>query len=233
MAKYCTNCGKKLEDGKPCDCQKEVVINNKLINNCLEIAKGMVTSPIDTIKGYTKKQTFNTAMILVGVMSILAGLFAMALLKAVVKGIGTLMGASFGMSYYTGSSYGTMDISYLKIFLVVAIVSFALSFVYAGLLYLVNTIIFKRESSFKENYSLYGVVSIVTSATLAVSTIVGFLNIYVGVVLFSLGSLLQLVYLYHGLKFLGAKDENKYGYIYLITTVFFSIVIFIITKIFS
>ena len=51
--------------------------------------------------------------------------------------------------------------------------------------------------------------------------------------MFALTSILNVVYSYHGLKFLGKNDENKYGYIYLLTNALFYVVIFIISKIFS
>ena len=65
------------------------------------------------------------------------------------------------------------------------------------------------------------------------STILMFVNVSLGLIMFALTSILNVVYSYHGLKFLGTKDENKYGYIYLLTNVLFYVVIFIISKIFS
>lgn len=44
MAKFCTNCGKKLKDGEICECKK-VEINTKDFNSCmtslLNVLKGM------------------------------------------------------------------------------------------------------------------------------------------------------------------------------------------------
>ena len=72
MAKFCTKCGKKLEDGKPCDCckkevKKEVVVEsktngfdfNECVNSYIEMVKGIFVKPIDTIKtvSYTHLHT--------------------------------------------------------------------------------------------------------------------------------------------------------------------------------
>ncbi len=225
MAKFCTNCGKKLKEGEKCDCTPAVV-NNEDVQKVIDICKGMFTKPIDTMKDFTKKTNFTLALILTGILSLIAGLFAMATLKNAFS----LMG--FNKSFYT---YGSMPVNlpYGKVFFTVLILVFACSFIYSGILYLVNSKIFKREADFKEVYALYGVTSIVISAVMLISCILMFLNVYFALVIVSLGSILSTVYSYHGLKFLGEKEENKYGYIYLTTMVLFYIAIFVITKVFS
>ena len=66
MAKFCTKCGKKLEEGKVCDCEKTTsesvktaVANNNMVNDYIEVLKGMFTKPLDTMKDYAKKSKFN------------------------------------------------------------------------------------------------------------------------------------------------------------------------------
>lgn len=227
MAKFCTNCGKKLEEGKTCDCQKSVV-NNVDVQKFLDLFKGMIYAPIDTMRNFTKKNNFNTAMILVGILSLISGLFVMAVIKNCYS---LLMGNMIGGAY----SYGkySLNIPYAKTFFTALVLVFGLSFVYTSILYLVNKMIFKRECDFKAVYSLYGIVSTVFSMVILASTILMFVNVYLAVCLFVFGSILVTVYNYHGLKFIGTNDENKYGYIYLVTNVLFYIAIYIISKIFS
>ena len=81
MAKFCTNCGKKLKEGEVCDCKKDSIVNNETTQKALDLVKGMIYTPIDTIKDFTKKSSFNLAMILVGVLSVITGLFVMSLCK--------------------------------------------------------------------------------------------------------------------------------------------------------
>lgn len=229
MAKYCTNCGKKLKEGEKCDCKKEVnVMDNDTIKKLTNLCKGIIYTPIDTMKEFTKKSNFNLSIVLIAILSFIAGLFSMSLCKN-------------GLNYSLQLSYSgiesmmprTIEIPYMKIFFTSLIVVFALSFVYTGLLYLVNSKIFKRESDFKEVYSMYGACSIISSIGLLASAILIFVNVTLGIILLVLTSILNVVYTYHGLKFLGKTDENKYGYIYVLTNIFFYIVIFIISKIFS
>ena len=70
MAKFCTKCGKKLEDGQVCDCTKTVsqsasqantgsqstgnIDFNRGLNDYLDIIKGIFTKPADTIKKYAQ-----------------------------------------------------------------------------------------------------------------------------------------------------------------------------------
>ena len=149
-----------------------------------------------------------------------------------MKNAYSIIMGSMGMGMY---SYGSMrmEIPYAKTFFTVLIAVFVLSFIYTGILYLVNTKIFKRECDFKEVYALYGVTSIVTSVSILLAAVLMFVNVYLGLIMFVFGSILNSVYSYHGLKYLGSQDENKYGYIYLTTMVLFYIAIFIISKIFS
>ena len=125
------------------------------------------------------------------------------------------------------------QIPYLQIFFIGLISVIAFAFIYTGLLYLVNSVMFKGERSFKKVFTMYGVNSVVTSVTLLVTAIFMFINVFLGLLVLVLGSMLNMVYVYKGIERLGVKDKNKHGYIYLITTLFYGIVLFIISLIFS
>ena len=226
MAKFCTNCGRKLKEGETCDCKNNIP-NNEILDSIVSLGKGMITKPIDTIKEFTKKENFNVALILIGILSVITSLFIMSLFKN-------------GLSYYMSAMYGTglintrtIEIPYLRIFITSIISVMALSFLYAGILYLVNTNLFKRESSFKEIYSMYASCSIIMTFGILGATILSFVNFTLAALVFVAASTLNMVYNYHGLKFIGKEEENKYGYIYLTTTAVFYLAIFIISKIFS
>ena len=121
----------------------------------------------------------------------------------------------------------------MKIFFICLITAILFIFAYTGILYLVNSIIFKGDRSFKKVFSMYGVTSVIVTISLLVSSIFMFVNPVLGIVIFLLGSILNVVYILKGIEFLGVKDLNKHGYIYLITTVFYMIVLFIISLMFS
>ena len=60
MAKFCTKCGKKLEEGQVCSCEakatKATSSNNggfdvkECANSYLDMLKGIFTKPVETIK---------------------------------------------------------------------------------------------------------------------------------------------------------------------------------------
>lgn len=234
MAKFCINCGKALKDGKPCDCQKEmentVFQNNELVGKLLNIFKGMFIKPIDTMKACAKKEYFGVSLILTGVLSILSGLFAMGISKGSYELVNMLMLGGSSSSYLLGTV--SVEIPYIQIFLATAIVTFGLTFAYSGILYLVNKL-FKGKSHYQSIYSLYAVASIIISSSLALATILSLINLSLALVVFMLGSLLNFVYIVKGIRFIGPKDENKYGYIYLSATVIYILVIFVVLKLFA
>ena len=230
MAKFCIHCGKKLKDGEVCDCMANVQVQtNNLGTNLIDVLKGMFMKPIDTIKSYTEEKHFNLALVLVGILSLSTALFMMSLIKNVAEMATSSMG---GLTLYAMTSVSS-QIPYLQIFFIGLISVIAFAFIYTGLLYLVNSVMFKGERSFKKVFTMYGVNSVVTSVTLLVTAIFMFINVFLGLLVLVLGSMLNMVYVYKGIERLGVKDKNKHGYIYLITTLFYGIVLFIISLIFS
>ena len=225
MAKFCIHCGKKLKDGEVCDCMANVQVQtNDLGTNLIDVLKGMFMKPIDTIKSYTDEKHFNLALVLVGILSLSTALFMMSLIKNVAEMATSSMG---GLTLYAMTSVSS-QIPYLQIFFIGLISVIAFAFIYTGLLYLVNSVMFKGERSFKKVFTMYGVNSVVTSVTLLVTAIFMFINVFLGLLVLVLGSMLNMVYVYKGIERLGVKDKNKHGYIYLITTLFYGIVLFII-----
>lgn len=230
MAKFCIHCGRKLKEGEVCNCQANVQTQTDSIGNNLgEVLKGMFVKPIDTIKTYTNEKNFNLALILLGVFSVAISLFALSLVKNLTDVATSSMG---GLTLYAISS-GAIQIPYLKIFFICLIAAVVFIFAYTGLLYLVNSVMFKGDKSFKKIFTMYGVNSVITTASLLVAAIFMFLNPVLGVLIFLFGSVLNTLYVYKGIETLGVKDENKHGYIYLITTVFYGILLVIISLIFS
>lgn len=230
MAKFCIHCGKKLNDGEVCDCQASAPrVSNNLGTSLSETLKGMFVKPIDTLKTYTNESNFNLALILSGVFCLVISLFMLSFVKNATDTAASSMGA---LTLYAISS-SAIQIPYLKIFFVVLVVSVASVFIYTGLLYLVNSVMFKGERNFKKVFTMYGINTIITTAALLVSAIFMFINVALGFGIYLLGAVLNMVYMYKGIECLGVKDENKHGYIYLITTVFYIIVLVIISLIFS
>lgn len=229
MAKFCIHCGKKLKEGEVCNCQENIKIDtSNLGNKILEIVKGIFINPIDTIKENGTATNFNMGLILSGIFALATSLFTLSLVKNAYSLIGSMMGSS----YYLLSSY-SVEIPYFKIFIITLLATIALIFIFTGILYLVNSIIFKGKKDFKKIFTLYSVNSVIASIALVASAIFMYINVSLGLIIVLLGFILNMVYTYKSIEFMGVKDENKHGYIYLLTQVLYYIAILIIIKMFS
>lgn len=231
MAKYCTQCGQELKAGENCNCNQKNFPNNKIINDLLENTKNIFVKPIDTLKNNAKENKFISAIILVAIMSVIAGVFIIVMFKNCIELFTQINRIGmYGFNPIYSPLY--IEIPYIKLFFTIVILTFALSFAYVGILYLVNTFIFKGNANYKQIYSLYGVATIVKTASLVLASLLAYVNIGVALIVLLIGSFINLIYMYHSIKFIGPKDENKHPYIYLITTILYFIVICIITELF-
>ena len=220
MAKFCIHCGRKLEDGEICTCQVKVQSKKHNIGpDILDVLKGMFVKPIDTIKKYTDEKYLNLAFIFTGVLALVAAIFMLSF----VKNISSLI--------YSASIYSmfSLQIPYLQIFFITLLTIIIYTLVYVGFLYLVNSVIFKGDKSIKKVFIMYGINSIILSVALLVSAILMFVSGTLGLVILMLGSALNMLYTYRGIEYLGVKDKNKHGYIYLLTTVFCVVLLLIVS----
>ena len=165
-------------------------------------------------------------------MSFLIGLFIVSLIKNLYSEAMGIMGGYFGSSMYGLGSNVNADIPYFEMFFSGFIGTFILSFVFVGVLYFVNNVIFKGKESFKRIYVIYGIISLVVSATLLVSLVLSFIAIKLAIIVLSLGLTLSSFYVYHMIRLIGPKDENKHGYIYVLTSGIFYVLVYVIIKIF-
>ena len=88
MAKFCTKCGRKLEEGEVCNCSQNNISNatsttatagsidiNQGFNDYLNIIKGIFTCPSDTIKEYAKGDKFLLGIITIVINCLISGVF--------------------------------------------------------------------------------------------------------------------------------------------------------------
>ena len=132
---------------------------------------------------------------------------------------------------FLGNSLFVSYIPYFQIFIMMIFGGILYSLTYVGFLYLVNSVLFKGERNFKKIVSMYGVCIIVLILSLLISAILMFVNETLGIIFMALGFVLHTIYLYNGIQYLGVKDKNKHGYIYL-CTVAFCILFFVILSLF-
>lgn len=227
MAKYCTKCGKKLEEGKTCDCNKITkVASNTLFSECLDIVKNFFKKPIDTLEENIDDSKLNSALVMIGFNAIAVGLFVIVVLKELFS---SLMGLMMGFgSYNSMLGLGTttqMNIPYVKYFFIVIVVTIIITFLIALCSYLLAEKLFKGKTSIKKMITLFGFSSIISTASLLVASILSFVNVTLGIIVYAAGSLLNAYYNYKGLEFACDTDRNKLGYILMPSVLAVSLVV--------
>ena len=81
-------------------------------------------------------------------------------------------------------------------------------------------------------YVIYAIISLVISCSLAVSIVLSFISISLGMIVLSLGLTLSAFYVYQLIRIIGPKDENLHGYIYVLASGIFYLVTYILIKLF-
>lgn len=215
MAKYCKDCGKELKDGV-CDCKKGVKTSNTYVSGLLDTFKGMFTKPVDTLKEFIDDKNFITGLISIGISILLSALLLCLAIKEIFGSIGMLgFGSLLGVS---------ADISYVKIFLTSVFVLALTYAAVAGIFYLLVDKIFKAKSSYQKMITLLGASSMIMIATLILTLLFIYISTQIMTIIFLAGTTLYSLYLYKGLKFTAKIDENKLGYIMIITNTILYIV---------
>ena len=225
MAKFCTNCGKKLVDGKPCDCMKkqskkveevEVVESNAgdMLNDFLEAFKGIFAKPVETMKKYANSSKIILAMIMIAVNSLVFGLYVYLFAK---ESIGLFSSSLLGI----GRAASVPASVFFWPFLFMIVFFFAL----AGLLYLFCGPVLKDEVDFKEIVGLVGVNALLTTVTILVALIFIFIKPVISIILLAIGGVMYLLNTYHGFTNLVVIDKNKMMYVF---TASYAITLFIV-----
>lgn len=241
MAKFCTKCGKKLEDGQKCDCDKKEVkevteervvvasqAGNDMVNDYISVLKGIFVSPIDTMKNFAKRSKFTLGLIMMVINSLVFGLFVFLFAK---EGITGLMTAMYGKTL--GSLAGSADVE-VKVLFIAALLMMAFFLCLGGLLHLISGPIMKKESDIKRTYALIGASSVLTTVTTLIAIVCVYINFWLMLIVLLVSGVLYMLTTYHGFTELTKVDKNKMAYVFTIAygiTLF--VVVYLLPKIFS
>ena len=224
MAKFCTRCGKPLEEGQVCDCQAAATVAPTTTTassidfkesgkDCLDVVKGIFTKPVETIKNFTVDSKYIAGIILVVVTAIASGLYKIATLKSIY---GSTSGKGFNMSDITSVLSGNLGLdkpNYLKEFFT----TFAYNLVeYAAIAfigYLIVSKLLKGKSSWKQMINATGAALTVVCLGYLLNSIlvfidaefVGYLRGYVT----TFAKMASVLFLYKGVAETAEVDKNK------------------------
>lgn len=228
MAKYCSNCGRKLKEGEKCDCMANTssVDLQGGFNHALELFKGMFTKPVDTIKSHTNASNFALSSIIIVIMGIITGLFAMLLTKETID-------SSALFSYGIGGMSSFIEIPYFRIFIITTILLIALYYLQALILHLVAGKMFKANIDYKESFNFLTSLVVYTLAGIIISFIGVLISPMVVIIIMAIVMMFNLTTFALGIKETFKLNDAKTMYSIILTNVFLSLIVYIIMLIFS
>ena len=232
MAKFCTKCGKKLEDGEICSFvkvkktteAKEVRSTterttssgtdfNWYVNSFIDIIKGIIVRPIDTIKKFSAEKYFTLGIIIIILNALLTGVMVY-LVNEEAPGFISMMLSLLGADSF---SFGALfDVSFMKVLLYVALFMLVGFGVSGLMIYVMAGPLFKTNISIKRTFALIGTCATLTILTTIVAIIAVYISTKAFLVVLLLAGVLYLCHLYHGIQKISNIDENKQGYTFLV-----------------
>ena len=237
MAKFCTKCGKKLDEGEICTCDKSTVSVgctassvdiNEGFNDYVNIIKGIFTRPSDTIKEYAKGNKFLLGIVAIIINCLISGLFFYFFIDNAMKSLGGM----FGMGSLMGM--GGYSLPFGKVFfmgLVFMVFWFA---VCALVLFVIANPILKDKMDIKTAFALVGVCSVFTTLTTVVALVLAFMSVKFAFIVLLLGAVFYLTHLYQGLSDITNINKNKLVYTFVPAVALATFVmIYIVPKFFS
>lgn len=215
MAKFCTKCGKPLEEGEVCSCtqaapqqqaapqmqaapqqqapqQQGYVSNEQQFQQTQQAVAGFLTRMFGAFINVIKHPvTAGRDMILKGDYAVAIALIVLQGIVTCIFGAVTAKDVSIIHTILDGysslfSSYDA-EVSYGKVIFGTLFISILLSFVLAGLLFLANMII-KNALNFKQILSAVAIRSCVASIATLVALVFFFINPFIGATLFVSGT---------------------------------------------
>ena len=211
MTKYCTNCGKKLNEGETCECINNTKENSKEISDVLQqgvnIATSFINKPIDTAKKYLNGENFTLSIIFVAISSILASIFMLLSVKEVYS--------LFFNSFAFGYDFLASEIPYFRVFMTTFVFTLGFYFLETLVLWLFIDKLTNKRIDYKKTFNIIGLLSIYNSIVILISILGIYVSIYIVLLLFIAALILNLTSLTLILKEFIKIDVNKLPYIVL------------------
>lgn len=185
MAKFCTKCGKEIEEGKTCSCEKEVKretskteidIKESFID-CLNIIKKIFVKPFETVEKFAVENKFISGIIFIVTAAIATGIQQVALLK---NAYSTSSIDSFNVddisSIYASISDYAKEPEYIKEFLTTSLTNLATYALVVGIGYLIISKLLKGKATIKEMVSAVGLSFVVVIMVNLINSVLMFVD---------------------------------------------------------
>lgn len=215
MSKFCTNCGKKIEEGKEhvCEVENEVIESTSekvrvSSKGFMDEFKTVLKTTLDIFRKPTKvaedkKVPGYSWIITMIIQTVVLFISFLIGINAIMK----LANLGFGLV-----SISLSDIPfeiYLKIFVICALASLIFLFVFVSIIYLVVNKLFKVECDYKEVLNKFSYPSLIISVTVILFVIGISLHAYLGYAIMGFGTLYFVLVTFTFIKEYFKLDQNK------------------------
>ena len=237
MAKFCTKCGKPLVDGEPCSCglsnqneqaaalenqsqAEQIYVNQSsgqanrqsssdYFKKLFQLFKNIFRYPATEGAKFVISEDRNSSFGLIGGQAVFSALFDIVMISKInsIFSVFNILGDGFKLSY-------------VKVFLVTLIISFALSCGLAGILYGISYL-FKNKISYYASLCVVSARSVIIILVTIISIILSYINLSFGLSLFCLGNLAGIGYMAVLFPVTSQENKNKAALIVLISMVIF------------
>lgn len=232
MAKFCTKCGKKLEEGQVCNCSKaenkkttkKVVVEESTkidfkesAMDCLNIFKKIFTKPVEAIKEFVVENKFIAGIIMILVTALSAGLYRIATLKSIYSSSSaSSFNANDIANLISGALSGGMNSTepeYLKEFFTVSFTNIAQFALIVLLGWVIISKLMKGTATWKQMITAVAVsLSVVLVSNLINSVLVFIDGDFIGNIrsyVASFASIFSNLVLFVSIKEIAGIDKNK------------------------
>jgi hypothetical protein len=201
MAKFCTKCGKKLEEGQKCTCEKikrnenikEESINFNVFSKTIE---DFLKKPFDKIQNLEDLNENSYLYLLCSALSV--GLIGLNL-----------------VSGYFFNFFSTTVLSLLVLFL------------FSFILYELGISAVKENWNFKKVIDIVALSSIVLSVGNILGFLIGFISLTIELIVIIMSLILFMIFIYQGIISNSNIDKNKIGYLF-VGSIFLTIICLIV-----
>lgn len=250
MAKFCTKCGKELVDGKACSCstkKEETVTTTNGVNfkescmDCVNVFKNIFTKPFDAIKEFVCEHKYMAGIILIVLVAISSGLYKIAVLKNMYTSTSPdSFNANDLLGILGGALSGDLGLgapNYMKEFFTTFATSLAEYALIVLIGYLIIAKLLKGKATWKHIVTAVAIgLSVVLVGNVINSILVFIDGEFIGNIrsyIASFASIMSMLILYGAVKEVAEIDKNKLFITVASMSVFATVVIDIVKKIFD
>lgn len=251
MSKFCTKCGKKLEEGQVCDCGKKSKVESKNSNtsidlkessiDCLNVFKKIFTKPFEAIKEFVCDNKFIAGIIMIVVAAITSGLYKIATLKSMYSASSASSFNTDDLSGLLSSALsGGLSVSepeYLKEFFTTFATNLAEYALIVVIGYLIISKLLKAKTTWKYMVTAVAIsLSVVLVGNVINSVLVFIDGDFIGNIrsyVASFASILSILVLYASVKEISGINKNRLFVAVASMSVFATVVIDIVQKLFN